>query len=132
MNDKPRKDLPLAALFIVCAIPGLCAFLVGSVLVFEGTWQRNIWVAALGILLGMAGALLVLVGTARWGQWGYVLIFFVFLAGMPAALFLDPPVGPGDKGLDAILRAGFAAFLTSMAVNYYYRRKRKRAAAPPA
>lgn len=126
MKESIRRRLGTAALILFCALPGIYAFFLGSLVTFEGIWRRDPGEIAIGCVVAMAGSLLVLVGTRRWGQWGYLLVFAGFLSAMSVSFIVDPPVGPGNKGLDAILYGALGAFVMLAAVKTYYYRKGKR------
>lgn len=105
-----KSPLIRAIVFVVCALPGLYFFLVGSAGLFGALvdgWERSPNpLLSVGKMSG--GILFMLLGVDKWGQWRYVLV----LLAIPLVLFGSMLVFPtGNKASPGIL-VGLVAFLT--------------------
>lgn len=118
-NTRQKK----AILFLLCGLPGLYLFVVGSfglawVFVDVNAEVSNPPLAISGLVGAVVvGLLLMLVGVGKWGQWRYVLVFLA----IPVAFFGTCQFFPGKDILSPAIIVAVAAFIALYLVRLSYR-----------
>jgi len=110
--------------FLLCAIPGVLLLLAGMILLglaLDPDVGRRWLYAAGGVVSVTAGVPLLLYGTGRRGQWGYILPFL----SLPLMMLLYNPEVPASCAVVAV------PFVVAAAVRAYYRRKAPTSAPGP-
>jgi hypothetical protein len=122
MTEDRKPTLQAVALFIFCGVPGMLAFVAGSLVLLRDVPYPASFEIALAAVAGI-GMLLALVGVGKLREWRYAFVFIT----IPVSLALVGRLNPrGVMGLFQIgLAVGIPPFLMLHFVNRYYRRKHR-------